>query len=276
MRRAADGRLPRNCGAAPRQRLAAAAPCRYHPGVRRALAFASLLAVLAPASVPARDDAGGRLAVFAASSLTEAFGALDRRPNYSFAGSDQLAFQIRQGARADVFAAASPRAPRQLYEQGLVERPVAFATNRLVLIVPRANRAGIRTLDDLARPGVKIVVGDRSVPVGAYTLAVLERLGIAAAVERNVVSREPDAKSVTAKVALGEADAGFVYVTDARSVRTKVRAIALRAAAQPKVVYTVAVVKRRKDPQAARRFVASLLRTPAQNVLVRYGFGRRP
>ena len=135
-------------------------------------------------------------------------------PRYGFAGSDQLAFQIQQGAPADVFAAASPKYPEALYRQGLVEKPIPFATNTLVLIVPKANPAGIHSVNDLTKPGVKIVIGDPSVPVGSYTRTVLNNLGISAAVLKNVVSQETDVKGVVTKVALGEADAGFVYVTD--------------------------------------------------------------
>jgi molybdate transport system substrate-binding protein len=242
--------------------------------VRRALLLAFVALLVLPAGSPARAHDSGRLAVFAAASLANALPAINGRPNYSFAGSDELAFQIQQGARADVFAAASPKYPELLYRQGLIEKPVVFATNSLVVIVPKSNPARIKTVDDLARPGVKVVVGDPAVPVGSYTLTVLKNLGLIAAVQRNVVSRESDVKSVVAKVALGEADAGFVYVTDVRPVRGKVLAIALRASAQPKVVYEVAVVKGSRHAVAARRFVTALLRKPAQDVLVRHRFGR--
>ena len=229
-----------------------------------------------PSVSSARRSDSGRLAVFAAASLTEAFPAISNRPNYSFAGSDQLAFQIQQGARADVFAAASPKYPELLYKQGLVEKPIAFATNSLVLIVPKSNPAGIHTVNDLTRAGLKIVIGDPGVPVGSYTQTVLKNLGLTAAVMKNVVSEEPDVNSVVAKVALGEADAGFAYVTDVRPVRGKVLAIALRPSAQPKVVYQVAVVKGAPHLRAARRFVTALIGRPAQNLLVGYGFGRKP
>ena len=214
--------------------------------------------------------------MFAAASLTEVFPAIDARPRYSFAGSDQLAFQLQQGAPADVFAAASPKYPELLYRQGLVQKPIPFATNTLVLIVPKANRAGIDSVDDLTEPGVRIVIGDASVPVGAYTRTLLGNLGIAAAVLKNVVSQETDVREVVAKVALGEADAGFVYVTDVRPVRGKVAAIAIRESAQPHVVYEVAVVRSSKNLTAAYAYVTRLIRPEGQRLLVRYGFGRRP
>lgn len=239
-------------------------------------AIAAAITATVPGATSAHPEASGRLIVLAAASLMEVFPAIDARPRYSFAGSDQLAFQIQQGARADVFAAASPKYPELLYKQGLVQKPIPFATNTLVLIVPKSNPAAIHSVADLTRPGVKVVIGDPSVPVGAYTRTLLGNLGIAAAVLRNVVSQETDVREVVAKVALGEADAGFVYVTDVRPVRGKVAAIAIRESAQPHVVYEAAVVKSSKSPKAAYAYVTRLIRPEGQDLLVRYGFGRRP
>jgi molybdate transport system substrate-binding protein len=236
--------------------------------------------VLAVAGLPtggsAQLESSGRLTVFAAASLTDVFPKIDARPRYGFAGSDVLAFQIQQGAPADVFAAASPKYPELLYKQGLVQKPIQFATNTLVLVVPKSNPAQIHTVDDLTKPGVKIVIGDASVPVGSYTRTVLSNLGISAAVLKNVVSQETDVRSVLGKVALGEADAGFVYITDARTVQGKVKVIALRESAQPHVVYEVAVVKNSPHLQAAYRYVTRLIRPAAQRELERVGFGPRP
>jgi molybdate transport system substrate-binding protein len=241
-----------------------------------ALIGALALAMAIPGGPAARSRDSGRLAVFAAASLTEVFPAINSQPEYSFAGSDQLAFQITQGAAADVFAAASPKYPEALYKQGLVEKPIPFVTNTLVLIVPKSNPANIHTVDDLTKPGVKLVVGDPAVPIGSYTQTVLKNLGLSAAANKNVVSKENDVKEIVAKVALGEADAGFVYVTDVRSVRGKVLAIALRESAQPHVVYEVAVVKAGKHRAAAYRFVTALIRPSAQRELISFGFGPRP
>jgi molybdate transport system substrate-binding protein len=229
-----------------------------------------------PAGGSAQLESSGRLTVLAAASLTSVFPKIDARPRYGFAGSDVLAFQIQQGAPADVFAAASPKYPELLYKQGLVQKPIQFATNTLVLVVPKSNPAQIHTVDDLTKPGVKIVIGDPSVPVGSYTRTVLSNLGISAAVLKNVVSQETDVRSVLGKVALGEADAGFVYVTDARTVQGKVKVIALRESAQPHVVYEVAVVKSSPHLQAAYRYVTRLIRPAAQRELERAGFGPRP
>src|SRR5439155_23384307 len=114
-------------------------------------------ALLGRGATSARSEQSGRLSVFAAASLTQVFRLVDKRPRYQFAGSDQLAFQIQQGAPADVFAAASPKYPEQLYQQGLVQKPIPFTTNTLVLIVPRSNPAKIHLVLDLTRPGVRLV-----------------------------------------------------------------------------------------------------------------------
>jgi molybdate transport system substrate-binding protein len=245
---------------------------------RAAIVFALLAAVpvLLPQASSAGSEGSSRLTVFAAASLTDVLPKIAPLPRYGFAGSDQLAFQIQQGAPADVFLAASPKYPELLYQQGLVQKPIQFATNTLVLIVPKANPAGIHTAADLTKPGVKVVIGDPSVPVGAYTRTVLANLGISAAVLKNVVSQETDVRSVLAKVALGEADAGFVYITDAKTVKGKVGVIAIRESAQPHVVYEAAVVKKSPHLQAAYRFLTRLIRPAAQQTLERFGFGPRP
>jgi molybdate transport system substrate-binding protein len=123
---------------------------------------------------------------------------------------------------------------------------------------------------------VKLVIGDRMVPVGAYTRQVLDNLGIRPAVMKNVVSQETDVKGVLGKVVLGEADAGFVYATDVRPVLGKVGVIRIRESAQPHIVYEVAVVKNAPHLRAAYTFVTRLIRPAAQRTLVRYGFGRKP
>src|ERR671928_134275 len=121
---------------------------------RRCLPFAVLAAVVQPSgALPAPGSGSGALTVLAAASLTQVFPLIDRRPRYSFAGSDQLALQLQQGAPADVFAAASPKYAELLYHQGLVRKPRVFATNRLVVLVPKANPARIRSVYDLRRRG---------------------------------------------------------------------------------------------------------------------------
>jgi molybdate transport system substrate-binding protein len=214
---------------------------------------------------------GAVLTVFAAASLTNVLPQIAPHDRYSFSGSNMLATQIQQGAPADVFASANTKLPEQLYEQGLVEKPVVFTRNELILIVPKSNPAGIRSVYDIRKPGVKLVIAAAGVPVGDYTRVVLHNLGADDALD-NVVSQETDVREVLAKVVLGEADAGFVYVTDARTVRGQVATIGIRWSAQPIVQYAVAVVKSSKHLSAARAFVRSLLGKAAQAKLRAAGF----
>jgi molybdate transport system substrate-binding protein len=233
-----------------------------------------LLAVTAIAlAFPAATSAGDRITVLAAASLTQVFPRIDSGPRYSFAGSDQLALQLQQGAPADVYAAASPKYPELLYRNGLLRKPVVFATNKLIVIVPRANPARITSVYDLRRSGLRIVIGDKSVPIGAYTRQLLDTLGITADVMKNVVSEETDVKGIVTKVALGEADAGFVYRTDAKPVAKQVRDIALPAWAQPPVRYELAVVAGSTHLAAARAFVQRVLSRRGRLLLQRAGFG---
>jgi molybdate transport system substrate-binding protein len=211
------------------------------------------------------------LTIFAAASLTNVFPAIAKHERYSFGGSNALATQVRLGAPADVFASANTALPAQLHRAGLVERPVVFTRNALTVIVPRSNPAHIRSVSDLRRHGVKVVVAAPGVPVGDYTRIVLAKLH-ASAVLKNVVSNENDVREVLAKVALGEADAGFVYATDAHTVKGKVKTIAVPRSAQPIVSYAVAVVSASKHKAAARAFVKTLTGKAAQTTLRAAGF----
>lgn len=214
----------------------------------------------------------GELIVYAASSLTDVFQALDAEAVFNFAGSDELATQIREGAEADVYAAASPRYPVELHDDGILEQPTIFATNRLVLIVPRDNRARIRSLADLDKAGVKLVIGAEGVPVGDYTREVLTKAGRTRTLDR-VVSEEEDVKGVLAKVALGEADAGFVYATDANAAGDDVRSIELPDEIQVPIRYPVAIVAATKREERAREFVDLLLSDRGRKALQDAGFG---
>jgi molybdate transport system substrate-binding protein len=210
--------------------------------------------------------------VFAASSLTEVFPKIEPDATYSFAGSDDLATQIRNGAPADVYAAASPKYPDELLADGLVDKPEVFATNRLVLIVPKDNPAGVQSVDDLENEGVKLVIGAEGVPIGDYTRTVLENLGATGALDR-VVSEEDDVKGVVGKVALGEADVGFVYATDVKPVADKVTAIELPPGAQAVVEYEIAVVQAAPHHDAAHAFVERVLGDDGRSTLSEAGFG---
>ena len=239
----------------------------------RAAALVAVAAILAACGGEREAGASDEpVTVFAAASLTEVFEELDGGARFNFAGSDELATQIREGAPADVYAAASPRYPSELRAEGLVEEPTIFATNRLVLIVPEDNPAGITSVDDLREDGVKLVVGAERVPVGDYARTVLETMN-ATAVLDNVVSNEEDVKGVVGKVASGEADAGFVYVTDYNAAGDDLEAIELPEQAQAVVEYPIAVVSDTGNRAAAEEFVELVLGEEGRRALEEAGFG---
>jgi molybdate transport system substrate-binding protein len=236
--------------------------------MRRVLIALVAAALLAPSGAVARTQ----LTVYAAASLTDAFPRIDRSERYSFGGSNELAAQIQQGAPADVFASANTALPKQLHAKGLCSKPVVFTRNALVVVVPRSNPAGIRSVYDLTRRGLKLVVAGPGVPVGSYTLQVLRDLKLSAAVQKNVVSQETDVREVLSKVALGEADAGFVYATDAKSVAKRVTMIKVPARAQPTVQYGICVVTASTHKADAQAFVKRVLGTTGQAKLRAAGF----
>ena len=243
--------------------------------MRRAVVLsAALLALL----LPLAGAGATRITVYAAASLTQVFPRIDRAQRYNFAGSDTLAAQIAQGAPADVFASASPKQTELLYHNGVLRRPVVFATNKLIVIVPSSNPAGIRSVYDLRRNGVKVIVGTPTVPVGAYTRQILDSLGISSAVMSNVVDQESDVKGIVAKIALGEGDAGFVYKTDARPAGSKVKTILVPAWAQPPIRYEIGVVRKSSHRAAAAAFIKRVTSLRGRRLLVTAGFGlpKRP
>jgi molybdate transport system substrate-binding protein len=244
--------------------------------VSRAAALLTAVAVAASCGGGGDDEGSGRgldgLTVYAAASLTEVFQELAPDVTYNFAGSDELATQIREGAPADVYAAASPRHPGELLEEGLVDEPQIFATNRLVLIVPADNPAGIESVDHLTADGVKLVVGAEGVPIGDYTRTVLESMGATDVLE-NVVSNEEDVKGVVGKITSGAADAGFVYVTDAAAAGDDVEAIELPEDVRAVVEYPIAVVVASENQAAAAAFVELVLGEDGQQALADAGFG---
>jgi len=253
---------------------------------RSLLGGACTLAALAPAAAgcarqgPARG-AEEPLTVSAAASLAEAFGRYGEgleggSPRFSFAGSDELAAQIRQGARPDVYAAANTELPSALHRERLVERPVTFTTNALVLAVPADSE--IDALSDLERAPADLVVGSPSVPVGSYTRAVLSRLDSqrAGRILARVRSQEPDVKGVVAKLVAGAADAGFVYRSDVVAAGGRLRALALPERLRPQAAYAAAVVRDTDRPGLARRFVAGLRSGRGARILRAAGFGPPP
>jgi molybdate transport system substrate-binding protein len=234
----------------------------------RPAAPATAVLLLAIAALVAGCSSGGedgRLTVAAASSLRPALGGSgDASPGgspvrFTFGGSDLLAGQIRQGAGIDVIAAASTIQPDSLHAEGLVERPVEFAGNRLVVGVP--SESEIRSVTDLSQSGVSLVIGDDSVPVGIYARQMLDRLPLAIreAIMRNVRSMEQDSTSITAKLAQGAADAGIVYVTDVTGAAGGLRAVPIPEGLQPPIAYSAAVVSASESQAEAEAFVESLV-----------------
>ncbi len=226
----------------------------------------------------------GRVVVSAAASLKkaltsygDAFAQGDVR--LSFAGSDELAAQIREGVKPDVFAAANTKLPDQLFAEGLVEKPVPLATNELVLAVPAGQGTeAVASLADLAKDGTTLAVGAEGVPVGDYTRKVLARLPVAQAkaILANVRSNEPDVGGVVGKLTQGAVDAGFVYRSDVQGAGGKLKAIELPDALKPTVVYGVAVVKGAPNPAGAKAFVDGLLDGAGARALRAAGFGAPP
>ncbi len=228
--------------------------------------------------------------VSAASSLSEAFRDIAHAfetahpgdtVELNFAGSQILRAQIEQGAPVDVFASADLVHAEALKAAGLIARFETFARNRVVVVVP-AQGAKVARLQDLARLGVRVVVAGAAVPVGRYTAQVLAKLAAArvygddfqARVEANVASQETNVRAVLSKVALGEADAGFVYATDAAAADGTVREIHVPDAQNVVAEYPIGVVAKSASPEAARAFVAMVRGEQGQAILRRYGFSR--
>ena len=231
------------------------------------------------------------LNVFAAASLTGAFneiGAAFSAVNpgvtvvFNFAGSNQLAAQIAEGAPADVFAAADAAQMDAAVASGRSDARAArlFATNRLVVVFPADNPAGIASLSDLATPDTLVVLAAEEVPVGRYALAFLDRAaadaafgdGFRAAVLANVVSYEANARGVLNKVALGEADAGIVYASDLVGA-DGVGHLAIPDALNVVAEYPIAPLNDSTRPDVAAAFVEWVLGEAGQGVLAEYGFG---
>lgn len=219
------------------------------------------------------DPAAGPVTVFAAASLTEAFtelGALYEKQHpgaevrFSFAGSQALVAQVQQGAPADVLATADERSAVAVRAE-LAADPVVLARNRLALVTEPGDPLGLRTLGDLARPGLKVVLAGPTVPVGGAARAALSAAGVTV----RPVSEEPDVKAVLQKVRLGEADAGVVYATDLVGAGDSVSGIPLPGVSN---AYLAAVLADAPHPEAAAAFLA-LARSPEGSaVLTRSGF----
>lgn len=261
---------------------------------RWVLACAWLMPMLASPPPPAAAArAQHTLQVFAAASLADAFSELGRlleaghpglEVRFNFAGSQQLATQLGEGAAADVFASADERWMEAVREQGLLaSEPVIFARNELVVIVPRRNPGHIASLADLARRGVKLVLAAETVPAGRYARAALAKLSrepalgpeFATRVLRNTVSEEENVKAVVGKVQLGEADAGIVYRSDVSpAVARVVTRIPIPPDANVVALYPIALLRGGHAGAAARAFVELALSPRGQQVLEQRGLMR--
>ena len=229
------------------------------------------------------------LTVYAAASLKGALEATKTAYEAAVPGmkltiatdaSSTLRTQIEQGAPADVFLSADQTNPTKLVEGGLAdESAIDFAGNTLVVIVPTANPAGIATMADLPKPGVKIIAAGAEVPITRYATQAVANLaaqdadipGFATGYEANVVSKEDNVKAVVAKIELGEGDAAIVYVTDAKA-SSKVKTIEIPAAANVPATYAGVVVKASAHQDAARAFLSWLAGPDGRVVLARFGF----
>lgn len=234
--------------------------------------------------------ASGTLTVFAAASLTESFteikGIFEKANpgvivRYNFGGSPTLVTQLTQGAPADLFASADQPNMENAVKGGVIAgSPQVFAKNKLVIIVPKENRAGITTPKDLARPGIKFDTAQENVPVGKYTQQALDNFStlpgygadFKAAVNKNTVSQEDNVKAIVQKVQLGEVDAGIVYATDAQAAKDKLTLIAIPDAQNIIATYPVALVKDAKQAALGQQFVDFLLSADGQAILQKYGF----
>ena len=265
-----------------------------HRGVQ-ALIAVGVLAMLAACGTPSAAvppvAARSELTVFAAASLTEAFTEIGQRfdaangsrTTFNFAGSQQLAQQIVQGAPADVFASANSSQMQVVIEAGDVIGGTqrTFARKRLVVIYPQDNPAGLESLQDLANDGVKLVLAANEVPVGQYSLDFLAKaseqpeyiVAYSETVLANVVSYEESVRAVLSKVALGEADAGIVYTSDiTHDVAAEVGRIDIPDDLNTVASYPIAPIAERPNSELAQRFIDYVLSPEGQQILMKYGF----
>jgi len=228
--------------------------------------------------------------VFAASSLNNAFNELAEtfqaqnegvEVALNYAGSSQLAAQLSEGVPADVFASANPAQMQAVIEAGRIEAgtEALFVSNRLTIVVPADNPAGIRSLEDLAQPGVLLILAVEGVPVRQYTDEIVAALATDFQEQfyDNLVSEEDNVRQVSAKVALGEADAGVVYTSDVTpDIAGQVQQIAIPDTQNVIATYPIAPLSDAPHPELARSFIDFILSTEGQNVLSKWGFGPPP
>lgn len=269
---------------------------RYLPDPLQARVLSMILTCLVVGSVAAcgensgggEQSEGSTLAVLAASSLTDAFGELENTfeeqnqdvdVTTSYAGSSELLTQIQQGAPADVFASADEAKMNTALQDGLVTEPKIFARNRPVVIVPADNPAGIEEFGDLADANAQIVLAEETVPIARYAEEVLDNAdseygeGFAQRVRDKIVSREANVRASANRVALGEADATFVYISDVtEDIRDQVQIIEIPENLNVVAIYPVATIKGSQNPELAQAWVDLVLSEEGQRVLKKYNF----
>jgi molybdate transport system substrate-binding protein len=242
----------------------------------RFVALASLLVVAAcltaGAATAKTTHAASGLTIFAGSSMTSVLPEVDAGNTYSFGSTGTLATQITNGAPADLLMGANTATCSSLFASGVAEKPVNFTRNTLEAVVPKANPAGIKSIYDLTKPGIKVDEAASTVPVGSYTVQVLNQMGLNTAVQANVVSQETSDANVVAKVALGQVDAGFVYLSDYVINPTQLTLIPVPAWAQPKITYSMCVMTKSANQAAATAWVNKILSPAGQAIFVKDGF----
>jgi molybdate transport system substrate-binding protein len=253
-------------------------------GALAAVAFLALAGCSSSSPPSTSHPSGGatEITVFAASSLTAAFTKIGadfeaanpgNKVTFNFGPSDGLAQQIESEGTADVFASASGTWMDDVQQKVGVTHRVDFARNWLVIITPPDNPASVRSLADLGRPGVKVVLAAKGVPVGDYARQALDQAGILSLVSSNVVSNEQNDASVVAKITAGEADAAIVYSSDVTSqVSPNLNAIQIPDSSNVIATYPIAVVQGAAAPDLAASFVDYVVGTRGQATLAGFGF----
>jgi molybdate transport system substrate-binding protein len=252
------------------------------------LAACGTAATQIPKVAPTASPDPRTLTVFAAASLTDSFKEIGQAfeaahpgvtVTLNFAGSQTLRTQIEQGAQADVFASANTKEMNTLVSESFVDQsaPTMFLTNKLVVILPAKNPAGLQALKDLAKPGVKLVLAAEDVPVGNYARQALDLMdkkfgnGYKTNVLANVVSNEEDVKQVVAKIQLGEADAGIVYTSDAVAA-PDLKSIEIPVELNVLAKYPIAALTKSANADLASDFIAYVLSAEGQAVFEKWGF----
>jgi molybdate transport system substrate-binding protein len=253
--------------------------------------FVALIAAIVLASSAGLAEEAKELTVFTAASLTGAFGEIGQiytnqtniEVAFNFDGSQALRTQIENGAYADLFVSANKKQMNAVRNSGLMNNSsiILFTTNKLSLIVPKENPAKIANLSDLAKPGLKIVIGTKDVPVGDYALQIISKLGndsaygpdYKAKVLANVISQETNVNYVVTKVALGEADVGFAYVSDVtEELAGKVDKIAIPDEYNIIAEYPLGILLESKYPAESKEFIDLVMSDDGKAALEKYGF----